>query len=47
MAGVNTMVAEQFGDFNSILDEVHMKLRRDTSLQLGNFGCTASSVFWR
>ena len=35
LAGVNEQEAFVFADFRSVLDEVHAKLRRDTSLQLG------------
>ena len=38
VCGVNAAVAELFADFQSILDEVHMKLRRDTSERMGSFG---------
>ena len=38
LAGVNHEVAEVAVDFRSILDEVHMKLRRDTDVQLGLLG---------
>ena len=39
MMGVNNAVAETYADFHNIIEEVHAKLRRDTSLQLGMLSC--------